>query len=276
MKNKIVKISDISIANDLPLAVIAGSCVIESREQVLTLAAKLKEIAASCGMPFIYKSSFDKANRSSIDSYRGVGIEKGLQILSDVKRELKVPVLTDVHNEEQAARAAKFVDIIQVPAFLSRQTDLLISCAKTGIPVNIKKGQFLAPLDMKNVIEKCERSGTDKITLTERGFSFGYNNLVVDFRSIEIMKSFSYPVIFDATHSVQLPGAGGNKSGGNRDFVLPLSKAAAAVGIAAIFLETHENPDVALSDGANSVNLEQFEKILKTVKKIDTAVKNEK
>jgi 2-dehydro-3-deoxyphosphooctonate aldolase (KDO 8-P synthase) len=224
-------------------------------------------------VPFIFKASYDKANRSSVNSYRGPGIEKGLQILAKIKKELKVPVLTDVHEQEQAALAAEAVDILQIPAFLSRQTDLIKACAKTGKPVNIKKGQFLAPQDIFNVIKKCEYYGNKNISLTERGASFGYNNLVVDFRAIEIMKQSGYPVIFDATHSVQLPGGAGNKSSGQREFVLPLAKAAAATGIAALFLEVHPNPDKALSDGANSVNLKYFEEILKRAKALDEVIK---
>jgi 2-dehydro-3-deoxyphosphooctonate aldolase (KDO 8-P synthase) len=257
----------------MPLAVIAGPCVIESERSSFLLAEKLIKITASLKVSFIFKASYDKANRSSVSSYRGPGIEQGLKILAKIKKELNVAVLTDVHTQEEAARAAHVVDILQIPAFLSRQTDLIKACAKTGKPVNIKKGQFLAPEDMFNVIKKCEYYGNKNISLTERGVSFGYHNLIVDFRAIEIMKQSGYPVIFDATHSVQLPGAAGNKSSGNREFVLPLAKAAAAAGTAALFLEVHPNPDKALSDGANSVNLKYFEEIIKRAKALDEVIK---
>lgn len=273
MVNKKIKITEnISLSNDNPFVVIAGPCVIESEKHALNLAKKLKKITTDLKVPFIFKASYDKANRSSVSSYRGPGLEEGLKILAKIKKDLKIPVLTDVHTEEQALNAGKIVDIIQIPAFLSRQTDLIKACANTGKTVNIKKGQFLAPEDIFNVIEKAEKFGSKKISLTERGVSFGYRNLIVDFRALEIMKQSGYPVIFDATHSVQLPGGKGKKSGGNREFVLPLSKAAAAVGIAGLFLEVHENPDKALSDGANSVDLNYFKKILKEVKAIDKVV----
>ncbi|MDR3113421.1 MAG: 3-deoxy-8-phosphooctulonate synthase [Endomicrobium sp.] len=274
MQNKKIKISNgITLSNDLPFAVIAGPCVIESQRDAFLLAEKLIKITKSLKVPFIFKASYDKANRSSVRSYRGPGIEEGLKILAKIKRELNVPVLTDVHTQEQAALAAKTADILQIPAFLSRQTDLIKACAETGKPVNIKKGQFLAPQDMFNVVEKCEYYGNRNISLTERGVSFGYNNLVVDFRGLHIMKQSGYPVIFDATHSVQLPGGAGNKSSGNREFVLPLAKAAAAVGVSALFLEAHPNPDRALSDGANSVNLKYFEEVIKRAKAIDEVIK---
>lgn len=274
MQSKKIKIGkNIILSNDLPLVVIAGPCVIESEKHTLQLAAKLKKITAEQKFPFIFKASYDKANRSSSLSYRGPGMEEGLKILAKVKKQLNIPVLTDVHTEEQAALAAEVVDMIQIPAFLSRQTDLIKACAQTGKPINIKKGQFLAPEDMFNVIKKAERFGNKQLSLTERGASFGYHNLVVDFRGLDIMKQSGYPVIFDATHSVQLPGGAGTKSAGNREFVMPLSKAAVAVGVAALFLETHENPDKALSDGANSVDLKYFENILEKAKPIDKAVK---
>ncbi|MCL2485904.1 MAG: 3-deoxy-8-phosphooctulonate synthase, partial [Endomicrobia bacterium] len=269
MKNKKIKIGNVILSNDNPLAVIAGPCVIESKKHAMALAAKLKKITSALKIPFIFKASYDKANRSSVNSYRGPGIEEGLKILAKIKKNLNVPVLTDVHTEEQAVLAAKVVDMIQIPAFLSRQTDLIKVCAMTGIPVNIKKGQFLAPEDIFNAVKKSESFGNNKITLTERGVTFGYHNLVVDFRGLEIMKQSGYPVIFDATHSVQLPGGGGNCSQGNSEFVFPLSKAAAAVGIAALFTEVHENPGKALCDGANSINLKQFEDILKKSIAID-------
>ncbi|MCL1972783.1 MAG: 3-deoxy-8-phosphooctulonate synthase [Endomicrobia bacterium] len=274
MLNKKIKIGkNITLSNNLPFVLIAGPCVIESEKHALGLAAKLKKICAEMKVPFIFKASYDKANRSSISSYRGPGIEEGLKILAKIKKQLNLPIVTDVHTEEQAKIAAETADMIQIPAFLSRQTDLIKACALTGKPVNIKKGQFLAPEDMINVVKKAESFGNDKISLTERGVSFGYHNLVVDFRGLEIMKNTGYPVIFDATHSVQLPGGQGAKSGGNREFVMPLTKAAGAVGVAAVFLETHEHPDKALSDGANSVDLKSLKNILKQATAIDKAVK---
>ncbi|MDR3275334.1 MAG: 3-deoxy-8-phosphooctulonate synthase [Endomicrobium sp.] len=274
MENKQIKINkNIILANDKPFVVIAGPCVIESEKQALTLAENLKKLTSKLKIPFIFKASYDKANRSSSFSYRGPGIEEGLKILAKVKKELDLSVITDIHNETQATKAAQVIDFLQVPAFLSRQTDLIKACAITGKPVNIKKGQFLAPEDMFNVIKKAESFGSKNLSVTERGVSFGYHNLIVDFRGLEIMKQMGYPVIFDATHSVQLPGGCGTFSGGNREFVLPLSKAAAAVGIAALFLEVHENPDKALSDGANSIDLKCFEQLLKYIKVIDEAVK---
>ena len=274
MSAKKIKIGkNITLSNDMPFVLIAGPCVIESEKHTLAIAAKLKKIASELKIPFIFKASYDKANRTSVSSYRGPGIENGLKILQKVKQQLVLPVITDIHTEEQARKAAEVVDMIQIPAFLSRQTDLIKACALTGKPVNIKKGQFLAPEDMLNVVKKAETFGNTKLSLTERGASFGYHNLVVDFRGLEIMKQTGYPVIFDATHSVQLPGATGTKSGGNREFVLPLVKAACAVGVAAIFLETHEHPERALSDGANSVNLKYLKDILKQATAIDKAVK---
>jgi 2-dehydro-3-deoxyphosphooctonate aldolase (KDO 8-P synthase) len=274
MRNKEIKISGgIVLSNESPFAVIAGPCVIESERSALALAGKLQKIAKAQKVPFIFKASYDKANRSSVSSYRGPGIEKGLKILEKIKKEFGLPVLTDVHTEEQAAQAALTADILQIPAFLSRQTDLIKVCARSGRPLNIKKGQFSAPEDMENAVAKSEAFGGKDISLTERGASFGYHNLVVDFRSLEIMKRTGCPVIFDATHSVQLPGGAGSKSSGDRQFVYPLARAAAAVGVAALFFEVHENPDKALSDGANSINLKSFETILKKAKVIDKAVK---
>lgn len=272
--NKILKIkNNITIANNLPVSVIAGPCVIESKKQAFETAVKLKQICNRLKVNFIFKASYDKANRSSINSFRGPGLEEGLSILKEIKETLNVPVLTDVHCCQDVSEVAKIVDIIQVPAFLCRQTDLIIACAKTQIPVNIKKGQFLAPEDCTQIINKIKAFKNNKISLTERGSSFGYRNLVVDFRSIEIMKETGYPVIFDATHSVQKPGGLGSVSGGDRQFVLSLAKAAVAVGVAALFLEVHKNPDKALSDGANSVDFKMFENILKEVIKIDKIVK---
>jgi 2-dehydro-3-deoxyphosphooctonate aldolase (KDO 8-P synthase) len=274
MADKKIKIGkNIVMANGLPFVLIAGPCVIESEKHTLGIAGKLKKIAAEFKIPFIFKASYDKANRSSISSYRGPGIEEGLKILGKVRAQFGIPVVTDVHDERQARAAGEVADMIQIPAFLSRQTDLIKACALTGKPVNIKKGQFLAPEDMDNAVKKAESFGNGKISLTERGVSFGYHNLVVDFRGLEIMKKTGCPVIFDATHSVQLPGGRGFSSGGNREFVMPLAKAACAVGVAALFLETHENPDKALSDGANSVDLKYLKNILKQATAIDKAVK---
>jgi 2-dehydro-3-deoxyphosphooctonate aldolase (KDO 8-P synthase) len=274
MQMKRLKINkNITLANDRPFAVIAGPCVIESEKHALTLVASLKKITSELKIPFIFKASYDKANRSSSNSFRGPGLEEGLKILGKIKKEFNVPVITDVHNERQASIAAEVVDFLQIPAFLSRQTDLIKACALTGKPVNIKKGQFLAPEDMANVIKKAESFGNNKLALTERGASFGYHNLVVDFRGLEIMKQTGYPVIFDATHSVQLPCEQGTCSGGNRTFIFPLAKAATAVGIAALFLEVHDNPDNALSDGPNSLELKNFKQFLKYIKVIDKVVK---
>ncbi|MDR1928747.1 MAG: 3-deoxy-8-phosphooctulonate synthase [Endomicrobium sp.] len=274
MENKCIIINqNITMSNDKPIVIIAGPCVIESEQHVLMLATSLKKIISEFKMPFIFKTSYDKANRSSFCSYRGPGVDDGLKILAEVKRRLNLPIITDVHTEIQVPKVARVVDFLQIPAFLSRQTDLIKACAYTGKPINIKKGQFLAPDDIFNVVKKAENFGCKKLSITERGVSFGYHNLIVDFRGIEIMKQTGYPIIFDATHSVQIPGGYGTYSGGNREFVLPLSKAASAIGISALFLEVHENPDSALSDGANSLNLECFRKLLKYIKDIDNLVK---
>lgn len=273
--SKIIKIKikeKINLANNLPLSVIAGPCVIESRKQAFDLAKKLKDICLKEKINFIFKASYDKANRSSINSFRGPGIDKGLKVLAEIKENLKIPVLTDVHCICDVEKVAKVVDIIQIPAFLCRQTDLVVACAKTGLPVNVKKGQFLAPEDMIQVINKISKFN-NKISLTERGASFGYRNLVVDFRSIEIMKQFGYPVIFDATHSVQKPGGLGTYSGGDRQYVLPLARAACAVGVATLFVEVHQNPKKALSDGANSIDLKMFKSMIKQTMKIDKLIK---
>lgn len=248
-----------------PLALIAGPCVIESEEFTLKMAAEIRQICDCLQIPFIFKSSFDKANRTAIESFRGQNIEQGLAILQLVKDKIGVPVLTDIHESYQASIAAEVVDVLQIPAFLCRQTDLLLAAAKTGRAVNVKKGQFLAPWDMKNVVKKLESGGAKNILLTERGTSFGYNTLVVDFRALPQMRELGYPVVFDATHSVQMPGGAGNKSGGQRQFVPYLARAAAAVGIDALFMEVHENPDVALSDGPNMVPLDTLEALLKQV-----------
>lgn len=253
---------------------IAGPCVIESEENVMLVAKKIKEITDELDIPFVFKSSFDKANRTSINSFRGPGLEEGLRILNKVKTELNLNVTTDIHEPYQAEEVAKVVDIIQIPAFLCRQTDLLVAAAKTGKTVNVKKAQFLAPWDMKNVVGKIEESGNTDIMLCERGTSFGYNNLVVDMTGLVEMKKFGYPVVFDATHSVQKPGGKGNCTGGNREYVEYLAKAAIAVGADAIFMEVHPDPDNALSDGPNMVKLDELEEILVKLKKVYQAVHN--
>jgi 2-dehydro-3-deoxyphosphooctonate aldolase (KDO 8-P synthase) len=253
------------------LVAIAGPCVIESAESSLRHAERLAAIARTTGVPIVFKSSFDKANRTSHGSFRGPGLDAGLRVLERVKRETGLPVLTDIHEPEQAAPAAEVVDILQIPALLSRQTDLVVAAARTGCAINLKKGQFLAPWDMKAVVGKAEGAGNDRLILTERGFSFGYNNLVSDMRSLVIMRGLGYPVVFDATHSVQLPGAGarGERSGGQREFVAPLARAAAAVGIDAVFMEVHEDPDHALSDGPNSYPLALVATLLSDLRRID-------
>ena len=256
---------NIRIGEGQPLALIGGPCVIESESFTLKMAEEIRKVCDRLKVPFIFKSSFDKANRTSINSFRGQPIDRGLAILQRVKEEIGVPVLTDIHLPEQAAIAAEVVDILQIPAFLCRQTDLLLAAAATGKTVNVKKGQFLAPWDMKNVVTKLEESGHHKIMLTERGSSFGYNTLVVDFRSLPQMRALGYPVVFDATHSVQMPGGQGNKSGGQREFVPYLARAAAAIGIDALFMEIHEDPDNALSDGPNMIPLARLETVLKEI-----------
>lgn len=267
MNIKRIKLGNFEIGGD-KLTVMAGPCAIESREITETVAKELKQICEKLGINFIFKSSFDKANRSSITSYRGLGMNEGLKILSDIKKNYGVPIVTDIHLPEQATAAAEVADILQIPAFLCRQTDLLVAAAKTGKIVNIKKGQFLAPEQMKSLIKKVEDSGNNNILLTDRGTSFGYNNLVVDFRGIQIMQSFGYPVVFDATHSVQLPGAQGDCSGGDRRFVLPLAKAAMSVGANALFFEVHPYPDKALCDGANMIALKDAETVFRKCKEI--------
>lgn len=254
------------------LALIAGPCVIESEELVFTTAEKIKEVCADLKIPFIFKSSYKKANRTSLSSFTGIGDREGLEILSRVKKELGLPVLTDIHNEQEAEIAAKYVDILQIPAFLCRQTELLIAAAKTGKTINVKKGQFLSPYEMQNAVEKIASTGNGKILMTERGSSFGYNNLVVDMRSLVIMKEFGYPVVMDATHSVQMPGAG-KVTGGQPKFILPLAKAAAAVGIDALFLEVHPEPQKALSDAASQLPLNELKNLLSQIIKIDDLVK---
>ena len=273
MKNKIIKIKKFSLGNNLPLTLIAGPCQIESKDHCHMIASRIKEITNKLKIGFIFKSSFDKANRTSLKSQRGVGLEKSLSIFDFISKDLDIPILTDVHNVEQCKIVSDVVDIIQIPAFLCRQTDLLVAAAKTNKVINVKKGQFLAPWDMKNVIKKIEDTGNDKILLTERGVSFGYNTLVSDMRSLSILSDFGYPVVFDATHSVQQPGGKGDSSGGERKFISLLSRAAVAVGISTIFLETHDNPDKAPSDGTNMIPLTDLEYLLKNLIGIDKLIK---
>ena len=256
-----------------PLFLIAGPCVIESESHARKMAESVAKIAAGTGIPYIFKASYDKANRSSAKSFRGPGAKEGLRILAKIKSDLKLPVLTDIHEREQAAPAAEVVDILQIPAFLSRQTDLLEAAAKTNRIVNVKKAQFLSPWDMKNVVDKLAASGNNNIILTERGATFGYQNLVVDIRSFPIMKKFGFPVVFDATHSVQLPGGQGNASGGQPEFIEPLARAAVAAGVDGIFLETHDNPAEALSDGPNALPLAQLPALLARLKELSTLVR---
>lgn len=272
-KQKHISIGNVTFGNDLPFVLIAGPCQMESREHALMMSSSLKEITDRLGIGFIYKSSFDKANRTSLSGKRGVGLEAALPVLAEIKEKLGCPVLTDVHEKEQCAKVAEVVDVLQIPAFLCRQTDLLIAAAQTGKIVNVKKGQFLAPWDMQNVAKKVSDSGNDNILLTERGASFGYNTLVTDIRSLAIMGETGYPVIFDATHSIQQPGGQGNSSGGQREFVPVVSRAAIAAGIAGIFMETHQDPDNAPSDGPCMVKLDEIEKQLETLLKLDEIVK---
>jgi 2-dehydro-3-deoxyphosphooctonate aldolase (KDO 8-P synthase) len=267
-----VNVGNIKFGDKNPLVLIAGPCVIESESSCLEAAKKIKAIASSFGVPFIFKSSFDKANRLSVDSYRGPGLNKGLAILKKVKQQLKVPILSDVHCAKDMAEAAKVLDIIQIPAFLCRQTDIVLAAARTGKVVNIKKGQFLAPWDILPIIKKVESAGNKNILVTERGVSFGYNNLVTDFRALSIMRAFGYPVIYDATHSVQLPGGKGVCSGGQSEFVSGLSRAAVAFGCDGLFLEVHADPKSAPCDGANMINFKELDNLLKQIKKIERAI----
>jgi 2-dehydro-3-deoxyphosphooctonate aldolase (KDO 8-P synthase) len=273
MTTKIVKVGQIEVGGGSPLAVIAGPCVIESKEAALRHAGALKEKADRAGVPYIFKSSYDKANRSSVNSFRGPGLRKGLEILAEVKDKIGVPVLTDVHEIGQVAAVKEVADILQIPAFLCRQTDFVLAVARSGRVVNVKKGQFLAPWDMRNVLDKILSTGNDQVVLTERGASFGYNNLVSDMRSLVVMRELGYPVMFDATHSLQLPGGLGNASGGDRKFIPALARAGVAAGVDALFMEVHEDPDQAMSDGPNSLRLEDFEGLLKIVKRLDNLVK---
>ena len=273
MSTKRVRIGNVEIGAGRPLAVIAGPCVIESRESALKHAALLKEAADRVGVPYIFKSSYDKANRSSVDSYRGPGLNKGLEILAEVKEKTGVPILTDVHEREQVALVSEVADVLQIPAFLCRQTDFVVAVAQSGKVVNVKKGQFLAPWDIANIVDKILSANNDQILLTERGVSFGYNNLISDMRSLVVMRELGYPVVFDATHSLQLPGGLGKASGGERKYIGPLARAGVAVGVDALFMEVHENPDQALSDGPNSLPLREFEEVLRIVKEIDGILK---
>ncbi|NYF81048.1 3-deoxy-8-phosphooctulonate synthase [Granulicella arctica] len=274
LPNAIVEARNVRIGNQLPLTIIAGPCVLESRDHALKTAATLKEIATRLNFGLIYKTSFDKANRTSTSSHRGFGLDHALPIFAEIRDTLGLPVLTDVHEAAQCAPLAEAVDVLQIPAFLCRQTDLLLAAAETGKIVNVKKGQFLAPWDMQNVVAKLTSTGNKNVLLTERGASFGYNTLVSDMRSLPIMARTGAPIVFDATHSVQQPGGQGTTSGGQREFVPTLARAAVAVGVAAVFLETHEDPDHAPSDGPNMIPLRQFEALIRSLLAIDTLVKS--
>lgn len=268
-----IDLGTVRFANDAPLALIAGPCQMESRDHAFEVAGRLKEMCGKLGIGLVYKSSFDKANRTSLSGRRGLGLEGALPVFADLRRELGLPVLTDVHTAEQCAPVAEVVDVLQIPAFLCRQTDLLVAAAATGKVVNVKKGQFLAPWDMENVIAKVTGSGNDRVMVTERGVSFGYNTLVSDMRALPIMAGFGAPVIFDATHSVQQPGGQGASSGGDRRFVAPLARAAVAVGVAGVFVETHEDPDNAPSDGPNMVPLADMPALIEMLMRLDAVAK---
>ena len=263
------------VGPDRPFFLIAGTCVVEGEASAIDTAGTLKEITTELGIPFIYKSSYDKANRSSVDGFRGPGMEEGLRILAEVKRQLGVPVLTDVHEDTPLTEVADVVDVLQTPAFLCRQTNFILNVARAGRPVNIKKGQFLSPWEMQNVVDKAKSTGNGDIMVCERGFSFGYNNLVSDMRSLAVLRGSGCPVVFDATHSVQLPGAQGSASGGQREFIPVLARAATAAGIAGLFMETHADPDTALSDGPNAWPLDKMYALLETLQAIDASVKKE-
>jgi 2-dehydro-3-deoxyphosphooctonate aldolase (KDO 8-P synthase) len=269
-----VKLVNFTVGPDKPLFLIAGPCVVESEGLILDTAGKLKELTARLGLPFIFKSSFDKANRSSQKSYRGPGMEEGLRILSEVKRQFGLPVLTDVHEDTPLGEVAAVVDVLQTPAFLARQTNFILNVCSQKRPVNIKKGQFLSPWEMQNVVDKARSTGNEQIMVCERGFSFGYNNLVSDMRSLSVMRATGCPVVFDATHSVQLPGGKGTASGGQREFVPVLARAAVAAGVSGLFMETHPDPDKALSDGPNAWPLARMEPLLTTLVQLDRAVKS--
>jgi 2-dehydro-3-deoxyphosphooctonate aldolase (KDO 8-P synthase) len=268
-----IALGALQIGGGLPLVVIAGPCVIESKDSALRHGAALRAASDRVGVPYIFKASYDKANRSSLHSFRGPGLENGLEILAAVKEKIGVPILTDVHEIDQVERVKAVADVLQIPAFLCRQTEFVLAVARSGKVVNVKKGQFLAPWDMRNVVEKIRSTGNEQILLTERGASFGYNNLVSDMRSLIVMREFGYPVVFDATHSLQLPGGLGNASGGERKYIPALARAGVAAGIDALFMEVHEDPEHALSDGPNSLMLNDFEGLLRVVKRIDAVVK---
>lgn len=272
-KSKEIALGSLRLGPSNPLFLIAGPCVIESETHARLMAERVAKIAADAGVPYIFKASYDKANRSSLKSFRGPGLAEGLGILAKIKADLKLPILTDIHDVTQAAPAAEVADILQIPAFLVRQTDLLMAAAKTGRIVNVKKAQFLSPWDMGNVAEKLAASGNDKIILTERGASFGYNNLVVDMRSFPVLKKFGYPVVYDVTHSIQLPGGQGHASGGQPEFIEPLARAGVAAGVDGIFLETHDNPAAALSDGANALPLRQLPQLLSRLRELGGLVR---
>ena len=274
---KKININNFVISNSEPFCLIAGPCVLENRDHAMKIAEMIFKICNDLDINFIFKASFDKANRSSANSNRGIGLDKSLKIFEEIKKEYKCPILTDIHNENQCEIIAQtnIVDIIQIPAFLSRQTDLLTAAGKSKKIINVKKGQFLSPHDMPNIVEKITKTNNQNIMLTERGVSFGYNNLVSDFRSLEIMKNFDYPVIFDATHSVQEPGGLGDRSGGKREFVPVLSRAAVAVGVAGLFIETHDDPDNAPSDGPNMININNLKPLLVKLKELDKIIKND-
>jgi 2-dehydro-3-deoxyphosphooctonate aldolase (KDO 8-P synthase) len=268
-----MRLLNFTVGPDRPFFLIAGPCVVESEGLILDTAGTLKELTGRLGIPFIFKSSFDKANRSSRSSFRGPGMEEGLRILSEVKRQLKLPVLTDVHEDTPLAEVAAVADVLQTPAFLCRQTNFIVNVCSQGRPVNIKKGQFLSPWEMQNVVDKARSTGNEQIMVCERGFSFGYNNLVSDMRSLSVMRSTGCPVVFDATHSVQLPGGKGSASGGQREFVPVLARAAVAAGVAGVFMETHPDPEKALSDGPNAWPLDRMAPLLETLNDIDRTVK---
>jgi len=276
MKSKIIKCGNLSISNSKRFTLIAGPCQLENEAHAISVAEELKRMTNKLGIGLIYKTSFDKANRTSLKGKRGKGLENSLPIFDKIRKDLKIPVLTDIHTKDQCEIVSKHVDVLQIPAFLCRQTDLLVAAAKTGKIINVKKGQFLAPWDMVNVTKKIENSGNENILVTERGASFGYNTLVSDMRSLPIMAKNGYPVVFDATHSVQQPGGMGDKSGGQREFVEYLARAAIAVGVAAVFMETHPDPDNAPSDGPNMVPLSKMENLLKQLLAIDNLIKNDK
>ena len=268
-----VRVREVVVGGGAPLVLIAGPCVIESRESVLRHAERIRDVAARVGIPFVFKCSFDKANRTSLAGYRGLGMDRGLEILAEARRDLGVPVLTDVHESAQARPVAEVADVLQTPAFLCRQTDFVLEVCRAGKPVNLKKGQFLSPEEMLPVVEKAASTGNRALLVTERGFTFGYNNLVSDFRSLVVLRETGFPVVFDATHSVQSPGGRGTSSGGRREFVPHLARAAAAVGVDAIFMEVHEDPDRALSDGPNSLALADLERLLEELRAIDELVR---